>query len=125
MPREVTTTKTILKKLYAKANDESPSNPYRWASSSCGRIEMVILYRDACEGYHSGQCDADIEGLQSKPYIKMQLDSMDKKQVSATLKEWFFDSDHDPDCSDDENNRARLLWIFCGDIVETESDRGD
>lgn len=117
------TTETILKKLYAKANQEKPSNPYRWACSSCGRIEMVILHRDARKGYHSGQCDDDIEGLQSKPYIKMQLDSMDKKQVSAALKEWFFDSDHDPDCSDDENNRARLLWIFCGDIVENESDR--
>ncbi len=105
-----------LSDLYNEAN--TPGSPYKWWQSSCGEIELVIHIDDAKKGCHKGRCDADIADLLEEDYIKAQLNTLDPEAVAKEMREYFFDSDFDPECKDHENNKHRLLWIACGDIVE-------
>lgn len=114
--------------LYALANHTKKGlrHGFRWFTSSSGAVEMVINISDVSNGYHQGDCDASILELVDVPYIKMQLDKFfapDKVEATREeLRETFFDSDNDPECLDDENNRKRLLWIACADISENDEE---
>ncbi len=89
-----------------------------WWSSSCGRVELQITPTDAAKGHHSGQCDTDIAKLRQVPYIAYQLARINPVSLQLEMREIFFDSDEDPECTNHENNLSRVLWIACGDIVE-------
>lgn len=106
-----------LEKLYALAN-KGPDSLFYWFTSSSGAIELVLYAPDVKQGSHSGRCDEDIAALLKKRYIAAQLDRLKPAAIQAELREYFFDSDFDPQCADDENNRARLLWVACGDILD-------
>jgi len=88
-----------------------------WWTSSSGKIELDIKLRDAHVGYHQGQCDGDIARLRTLPYIRRQLGKLDPTIVSEELREhgaW-----DDGERQNHNDNLTRLLWIACGDIVES------
>ena len=87
-------------------------------SSSCGRIELSIELSDAENGYHSGSCDADIAELLAVPYIAAQINAIDPELIAADLKE--YGAWNEIELADHDENKLRLLWIACGDIVDRQ-----
>ena len=86
--------------------------------SSCGRIELEIKLSDAEIGYHSGSCDSDIADLLTVPYIANQLATIPPELIANELSG--FGAWDSVELKDQAENRARLLWIACGDIVENQ-----
>ena len=81
-----------------------------------GRIELQIELEHANTGHHQGQCDADIDYLLTVDYIKAQLDAISPALLADELREYgAWDQD---ELADHEQNKARILWIACGDIAE-------
>jgi hypothetical protein len=79
-------------------------------------VELYVLPEDAETGYHQGICDDDIADLRRVPYIAAQLDALDPEKMRRALQGWgVWD---EMALADDDANRARLLWLACGDIVE-------
>lgn len=89
-----------------------------WYTSGSGRIELDIDLDIADSCHHSGQCDADVEDAMQIPEIKKQLDAIDQKVLADELSE--YGAWDDEDLKDHEQNKARILWIACGDIMETD-----
>lgn len=87
-----------------------------WSSSS-GRIELNITKAQAAQGSHQGQCYQDIEELRQVPAIRRQLAKLDPAEVVKELNGYGAWSDND--LSDHSANLNRLLWLACGDIVDT------
>lgn len=81
-----------------------------------GRIELQIELEHANTGYHQGRCDADVEQLLTLDYIKVQLDAIPPALLADELREYgTWDQE---ELADHEQNKARLLWLACGDIAE-------
>jgi len=79
-------------------------------------ITLIITKDQARQGSHQGQCDADIKDLLTVPAIRRQLDKIPAEDIRRELANCgAWDSE---ELQDVEANRARLLWIACGDIVE-------
>ena len=87
-------------------------------SSSCGRIELSIKLSDAEKGYHSGSCDSDIADLLTVPYIANQLSAIPPELLAAELEG--FGAWNSLELADYEENKSRLLWIACGDIIDRQ-----
>jgi len=88
----------------------------KYWSSGCGRLELELALDDAAQGYHQGDCDADIKQLRAVPYISAQLAALDPALVSHCLKE--YGAWDDEERADHQANLDRLLWIACGDLME-------
>jgi len=88
-------------------------------SSSCGNIELEINLDDAKLGSHQGRCDDDIDYLLTLDYIKKQFDGISADLLVDELLE--YGAWDDTELLDHEENKARLLWIACGEIVENNS----
>jgi len=84
--------------------------------SSCGRIELQIELSDAEIGSHSDSCDNDIAYLLTVPYIANQLAAIDPELLANELKG--YGAWDDVELADHTENKARILWIACGDIVD-------
>lgn len=91
-----------------------------WYSSSEGHVELRINEQDAASAYHQGSCDADVHALSWQPYVRAQLDALDKAKVAHELKG--FGAWSEKELADHEKNLQRTLWIACGDIVEGQGD---
>lgn len=87
-----------------------------WFTSSSGKIELQLTIEQAKLGSHKGQCDYDINELLTVPEIVVQLDKYSPELIANELYEYGAWSTSD--LQDIAQNRARLLWIACGDIVE-------
>jgi hypothetical protein len=87
-------------------------------SSSCGRIELQIELSDAEIGSHSGSCDNDIAYLLTVPYIAKQLTAIEPELLANELKGYGAWDSHE--LADNEENKARLLWLACGEIVDRQ-----
>ena len=95
----------------------------QYFSTSSGRIELEISIDDARSGSHQGSCDDDIEALLRVPYIREQFAKIEPGLLSRELAEWgAWDAE---ELLDDDQNRARLLWLACGDIVDNFRDDDD
>jgi hypothetical protein len=81
-----------------------------------GRIELQITKKQAAIGSHSGACDQDINYLLQLPAIKRQFNKISPEIIAKELGEYGAWSEED--LQDHEENKARLLWIACGDILE-------
>lgn len=87
-----------------------------WTDSS-GRLELQLSFDQARQGYHSGACDADIAALIQDPAVSGQLSKLDPRLTAEALKEYgAWDA---AELSNHADNLERLLWIACGDIVES------
>src|ERR1041385_9508701 len=87
-----------------------------WLSTSSGHIELQITLEDAETGSHQGRCDEDIDYLLTVPYIAEQLDAIDPETLKKELDE--YGAWDENELADHDQNKARLLWLACGDIVE-------
>ena len=88
-----------------------------WYSSSSGRIELNISQRVAEIGYHSGQCDRDLEWIRkNEEHVERQLRKVDPELLREELRE--YGAWDDEELQDHDVNLTRLLWLACGDIVE-------
>ena len=87
-----------------------------WTSSS-GRIELNIPQGLESVGYHSGACDSDIAELMELDSIKAQLSAIVPQVLSDELKE--FGAWDDSELAHHRDNLARILWIACGDLVDS------
>ena len=87
-----------------------------WYTSGSGRIEIKITKAQAERGSHSGNCDADIAELLQVPAIRRQLDKYSNEVLAKELYE--YGAWDDEQLQDYQENRARILWIASGDIVE-------
>lgn len=86
-----------------------------WAPFS--RFELNITKQDAMTGSHQGQCDDDIAALRTVPYIRRQLAKLDPKALREELGG--YGAWDDAELSDHDANLSRILWIACGDIVDS------
>lgn len=88
-----------------------------WYTSSSGRIELNIPQRVAEIGYHTGQCDRDIEWIMgNEPKVMRQLRKVDPELLREELRG--YGAWDEEELEDHQVNLARLLWLACGDIVE-------
>lgn len=78
------------------------------------RFTLKITKEQALTGSHPGPCDEDIAELLKTPAIKRQLDKIPADKIRDELKE--YGAWDEEELSNDEDNRARILWIACGDI---------
>jgi hypothetical protein len=85
-----------------------------WATFN--RFELRISKEDASSGSHQGQCDDDIAGLLTRPYIARQLDRIPATLIASELRE--YGAWDEAELADEAQNRARILWIACGDIQD-------
>ncbi|MFZ4388446.1 MAG: hypothetical protein ACOYOI_09890 [Chthoniobacterales bacterium] len=90
-----------------------------WTSSS-GRIELEIPTRLVAVGYHSGQCQDDIDYLLTLDSIKNQLNKIGPVTLASELKE--YGAWDDADLSVHQNNLQRILWLACGDLADGDQD---
>ena len=90
-----------------------------WTSSS-GRIELEIPARLVAFGYHSGQCQDDIDYLLTLDSIKNQLNKLDPERLALELKE--YGAWDDAELSVHQNNLQRILWLACGDLTDGDQD---
>ena len=87
-----------------------------WFSTGSGRIELQLTHEHARAGYHTGQCDADVEFLLTVPYIAQQLAGIPRDVLADELREYgAWDA---RELADHGANLARILWLACGDIVD-------
>lgn len=84
-----------------------------WSSGNW-RIELLISEEVAHLCSHPGPCDDDIERCMQLPEIKEQIDKINPETLADEISEY-----SDWDCSDHNTNLMRLLWIACGDILES------
>lgn len=82
------------------------------------RFSINITKSQAAQGSHSGQCDTDISELLQIPSIRRQLDKIPADDIAAELSE--YGAWNDAELKDKKTNRARILWIACGDVNENK-----
>lgn len=80
------------------------------------RFEIELTKEQALSGSHPGPCDEDIAELLKVPEIAAQLDKIGDETIKAELKE--YGAWDEAELADNEQNRARILWIACGNIRE-------
>lgn len=80
------------------------------------RLQLSMTLRQAQSASHAGRCDEDVAALVRHPVIRRQLDKIDPAAIAAELKEWgAWDAE---ELADHAANRARIVWIAAGNIVE-------
>jgi hypothetical protein len=85
-------------------------------------VELILTKAQAAIGSHPGDCQAGIDYLLTVPAIRRQLDRLEPAAIARELAEYgAWDSE---ELQDTEANRARLLWIACGDIQERLAETG-
>ena len=80
------------------------------------RFELQMTRAQAAAASHQGQCDADVAALVSDRRIGRQLDKIAPDAIRAELYEcgaWEQD-----ELTDEAANRARIVWIAAGNIIE-------
>lgn len=80
------------------------------------RFVIDMYLDDAYTGSHQGQCDDDVEYLVKRSDISTQLDKIDPLLIRAELKE--YGAWNEKELDDQEQNRRRIVWIACGQIIE-------
>lgn len=82
------------------------------------RFALSITKAQAASGSHQGDCEKDVRALLSYPTITRQFKKIPAADIAAELKEygaWNFE-----ELLDVEENKLRILWIACSNIVEEQ-----
>lgn len=80
------------------------------------RFEIELTQEQAEQGAHPGPCDDDIADLLTDDGIKAQLDAIPAEDIRLELAEYGAWDDEELD--DPAENKARILWIACGNVRE-------
>jgi hypothetical protein len=92
------------------------TDDYSVQIASFNNFEIEFREDDAASAWHQGQCEEDVAALLCARYIKAQFDAIDPDDIRAELAECgAWDKN---ELADDAQNRARILWIAAGDVVE-------
>lgn len=85
------------------------------------RFALNITKKQAQMGSHQGQCDKDVAYLCELPAIRRQLNKLDPAMLNAELKE--YGAWDDEQRADHEENKRRIVWIACGNLLDELSER--
>lgn len=102
-------------------SDECDGSGPRWASSSCGRIEIQMSLDEAQSASHQGQCDDDVKALSELPHIAAQLADISPDDLRRELSE--YGSWDDTELADHDQNLQRFLWLAAGQISDMENEQ--
>lgn len=80
------------------------------------RFEIQMTKAQALRGSHPGPCDEDIRDLLTVPAIARQFKKIPPKAIKAELYE--YGAWEEEELSDEQLNKARILWIAAGNIRE-------
>lgn len=80
------------------------------------RFELEMTLAQANGASHQGDCDEDVAALLRHPKIARQLRKIGPDKIREELAE--YGAWDDEELADDEANKARIVWIAAGDIVE-------
>lgn len=84
------------------------------------RFPLAMSLDDALACSHAGRCDDDVNELLKSADIRKQLDRIGPDAIRDELREYgAWDAD---ELADDEQNRARIVWIAAGNIREERSE---
>ena len=84
--------------------------------ASFNRFEIEMTLAQAKAASHRGRCDEDVAALLRHPKIKRQLRKIGSDKIREELAE--YGAWNEEELADDTENRARIVWIAAGDIVE-------
>ena len=84
--------------------------------ASFNRFEIEMTRAQAHAASHQGQCDDDVAELLRHPKIARQLRKIGPDKIREELAE--YGAWDDDELADDEANKARIVWIAAGNIVE-------
>lgn len=90
--------------------------------ASFNRFELQLTKAQAAQGSHQGQCDDDIKALLDVPSIKRQFNKIPAELLAAELQE--YGAWDEIELQDHEANKARILWVACGDINTNFASKG-
>lgn len=79
------------------------------------RFTLWLTQDEAEAGSHVGDCTEDIEYLLTTDSIKNQFDTIPAAQIMDELRH--YGAWDNKELKDDELNRARMLWIACGNVL--------
>lgn len=80
------------------------------------RFELQMTRNQAASASHQGQCDDDVAMLLTNRKITRQLDKIGPDAIRDELREYgAWDT---IELSDNEQNRARIVWIAACNINE-------
>lgn len=86
------------------------------------RFQIRLTKEQALAGSHPGPCDDDIAALLLEPVIKAQLNKIPADKIRDELES--YGAWDEIELSREEDNRARIIWIACGNIREELSEKG-
>lgn len=91
------------------------------------RFTIELTEEQYLSGSHPGSCDNDIAELLQVDEIRAQFETIKPESIRDELKE--YGAWDDEELSDDQQNRARILWIACSnireDVYEMEKESGN
>jgi hypothetical protein len=82
------------------------------------RFEIQMTMEQAKDCTHSGACDLDVSDLLREKRIQRQLNRIGAEKIATELKE--YGAWNDTELSNVEENKARIVWIAAGNIVERQ-----
>lgn len=85
------------------------------------RFEIELTREQAERGAHPGPCDEDIADLLTDDGIKAQLDAIPAEDIRLELTE--YGAWEDEELNDPAENKARILWIACGNVLDEIRER--
>lgn len=80
-------------------------------------INLILTEEQANIGYHSGDCEDDIEHLMELPEIKSQLESIDNETLDDVI-DWMFDDEWQYEHPYRYSRLKVVLFLACGDFVD-------
>ena len=90
-----------------------PGKTYLCESGSNYVIELKLTCEQIQKGYHSGDCDSDIEELMQVPEIESQLDTIDDDLLTKWWDEVFLDGLPKTPVSEDKHQALSWLVFEC------------
>lgn len=101
-------------------NEAIDDNPiYEW-SDGMGLIYLSLTDEEVHSGYHTGQCDEDVQALSQNASIGKQLGAIMPDTLCRVLREYGAWSPEE--LTDHDANLQRLLWLACGDCFDSPDD---
>lgn len=86
-----------------------------WNSSNYGN-DLKLTRQDAMNCSVSGDNEPSVKIVMDKPYVKSQLQNLDKEKLKRELKE--YGAWDDNQLNDHSENLMRWVWISASDISE-------
>lgn len=85
------------------------------------RFEITLTKEQAHLGSHQGDCAGDIRYLLTLPSVQYELSKITPSDITAELAE--YGAWDEEELKDHDQNRARILWLACGQIVDKLNER--